>query len=69
MHDLTKKNVRFNWTAKEQASLDELKSRLTSQPVLILPDLSKPFEVQCNACGDCRGAVLLQEGHARAYES
>ena len=46
-----------------------LKEKLTSQPVLKLPDLSKPFEVQCVACGHCLGAVLLQEGHAIAYES
>ena len=47
-----------------------LKEKLTSQPVLKLPDLSKPFEIQCDACGDCcLGAVLLQEGHAIAYES
>ena len=30
---------------------------------------TKPFEVQCDACGHCLGAVLLQEGHAIAYES
>ncbi|MCO5569329.1 hypothetical protein L7F22_023041 [Adiantum nelumboides] len=50
-------------------SFDKLKQKLTSQPVLVLPDLSKSFEVQCDACGDCLGAVLLQEGHAIAYES
>ncbi|KAI5056167.1 hypothetical protein GOP47_0029688, partial [Adiantum capillus-veneris] len=42
-------------------------------PVLMLPDLSKPFEVKFevkyDACGDCLGAVLLQEGHTIAYES
>ena len=46
-----------------------LKQKLISQPVLILPDLSKTFEVQCDACGDCLGVVLLQEGYAIAYES
>ena len=69
LHDLTKKNVKYNWTAKEQEAFNKLKSKLTSQPVLILPDLSKPFEVQCDACGKCLGAFLLQEGHAIAYES
>ena len=29
----------------------------------------KPFEVNCDASGECLGAVLLQEGHAIAYES
>ncbi|MCO5598126.1 hypothetical protein L7F22_052218 [Adiantum nelumboides] len=43
--------------------------KLISQPVLALPDLSKPFEVQCDVCGDCLGALLLQEGHAIAYDS
>ena len=46
-----------------------LKEKLISQPISILPDLSKSFEVQCDACGHSFGAVLLQEGHAIAYES
>ncbi|MCO5549888.1 hypothetical protein L7F22_003362 [Adiantum nelumboides] len=69
LHDLTKKNVKYVWTEKRQQAFDTLKQKLISQPVLSLPDLSKPFEVQCDACGDCLGAVLLQEGHAIAYES
>ncbi|MCO5571737.1 hypothetical protein L7F22_025485 [Adiantum nelumboides] len=67
--DLTKKNVKYVWTEKRQQAFDTLKQKLISQPVLALPDLSKPFEVQCDACGDCLGAVLLQEEHAIAYES
>ncbi|MCO5575734.1 hypothetical protein L7F22_029537 [Adiantum nelumboides] len=69
LHDLTKKNIKYVWTEKRQQAFDTLKQKLISQPVLALPDLSKPFEVQCDACGDCLGAVLLQEGHAIAYES
>ncbi|MCO5606112.1 hypothetical protein L7F22_060299 [Adiantum nelumboides] len=69
LHDLTKKNVKYVWTEKRQQAFDTLKQKLITQPVLTLPDLSKPFEVQCDACGDCLGAVLLQEGHAIAYES
>ncbi|MCO5582345.1 hypothetical protein L7F22_036239 [Adiantum nelumboides] len=69
LHDLTKKNVKYVWTEKRQQAFDTLKQKLISQHVLALPNLSKPFEVQCDACGDCLGAVLLQEGHAIAYES
>ena len=68
LHDLTKKNIKYVWSSKENKAFETLKQKLTSQPVLILPDLSKPFEVQCDACGDCLGAVLLQEGHAIAYD-
>ncbi|MCO5567057.1 hypothetical protein L7F22_020742 [Adiantum nelumboides] len=69
LHDLTKKNVKYVWTEKRQQAFDTLKQKLISQPVLALPNLSKPFEVQCDACGDCLGAAFLQEGHAIAYES
>ena len=69
LHDLTKKNVKYEWTNKENKSFETLKENLISQPVLILPDLSKPFEVQCDAFGHYLGVVLLQEGHAIAYES
>ncbi|MCO5548793.1 hypothetical protein L7F22_002255 [Adiantum nelumboides] len=44
LHDLTKKNVMYVWTERKQEALDKLKQKLTSQPVLVLSDLSKPFE-------------------------
>ena len=69
LHDLTKKKVKFQWTAKENNAFLKLKEKLMSKPVLVLPDLTKPFEIECDACGECLEAVLLQEGHAIAYES
>ena len=69
MHDLTKKNVKFVWSKKENDTFEKLKSKLISEPVLVLPDLSKPFGIQCDVCGHSLGAVLLQEGNAIAYES
>ena len=62
LHDLTRKNAKYEWTKKENDSFETLKEKLISQPVLILPDLSKPFEVQCDACRQCLGAVLLSRG-------
>ena len=51
----------------EENAFQTLKSKLMTQPLLKFPDLSKPFEVHCDACGDNLGAVLLQEGHPIAY--
>ena len=39
------------------------------QPLLVLPDLKKPFKVHCDACKDSICDVLSQEGHPIAYES
>ena len=69
LHDLTKKKVKYQWTSLQQEPFDTLKEKLTSQLVLIFHDLSKPFEIHCDACGDCLGAIFLQDGHAIAYES
>ena len=35
----------------------------------MLLDLSKTFEVYCDACGDSLGTILSQEGHPMAYKS
>ena len=69
LHALQKKGVSFRWTAKEIAAFNVLKEKLTSDPVLILTDLSKSFVVQCDACGNSIGAVLMQNGRVVAYES
>ena len=68
MHNLTKNKVKFQWTSKENEAFNELKKRLMSGPLLVLPDLKKTFEVHCDALGDSLGVVLSQEGHPIAYE-
>lgn len=42
-------NKNFAWTKVEQLAFDALKRNLTSTPVLILPDMSLPFKVTCDA--------------------
>ena len=65
LHDFTKKNIKYQWTAKENESF----KKLMTKRVFVLPNLMKPFEVNCDASSECLGAMILQEGHAIAYES
>ncbi|XP_016185224.1 uncharacterized protein LOC107626845 [Arachis ipaensis] len=46
---LTRKEVPFVWTDECEESFKTLKERLTTAPVLILPDPEGPFEVFCDA--------------------
>ena len=53
----------------QQKAFTELKYRLYLAPVLALPDLQQPFEVETNASDYAIGAVLNQHGHLVAYHS
>ena len=58
----------FKWTTREQAAFEKLKEAVCSQPVLQLPDFTKPFEIHTDASDQAYGVVLFQ-GHPIAYES
>eukprot|EP01034_Spumella_vulgaris_P022164 gene22164-28272_t len=63
---LTKKGVDIQATWDEKihgAAFEALKIALTSAPILKIPDLSRPFKIQVDACrvGRGIGAILLQE--------
>ena len=60
LSDLLKKGTKFTWTqAAEEAFLD-LKSRLSTQPVLRPPDYSLPFCLTVDASDLAVGATLFQ---------
>jgi hypothetical protein len=69
MTALLAKKVEFKWTPACQKSFDTLKEKLTTTPVLILPDVHKPFSVYCDASYNGLGCVLMQEGRVVAYSS
>jgi hypothetical protein len=69
MTTLLAKKVEFKWTPACQESFETLKKKLTTSPVLILPDVHKPFSVYCDASYTGLGCVLMQEGRVVAYSS
>jgi len=71
LHNLTKEGVTFEWSDKAQKAFDGIKARLSSAPVLRMPDPSsdEPFRVVCDASLHGTGAVLLQGGQPCAYDS
>jgi hypothetical protein len=66
---LMEKGREFKWDEKCQKSFNQLKLRLMSPPMLVMPDLQKGFDIYCDACGQGLGSVLMQEGHVIAYAS
>jgi len=69
MTALLEKNANFVWSEKCQASFEEFKKRLTTAPVLVLPDLSKSFSIYCDVSRLGLGCVLMQGGRVVAYAS
>jgi hypothetical protein len=49
MTSLLEKDRPFKWTDQCHASFEELKKRLTTAPVLALPDVTKSFSIYCDA--------------------
>jgi hypothetical protein len=59
--NLTRKDAEWLWTERCQKAFDELRDRVTSEPVLAHPELDKQFELEVDASGFAVGAVLLQK--------
>lgn len=66
---LQKKEKRFEWTEKCEESFQLLKQKLTTTPILTIPDPNGHFIVITDALGEGVGAVLMQEGKVVAFES
>jgi hypothetical protein len=69
MTKLLEKNKAFKWTTECQSSFEELRKRLTLAPVLVLPDLTKKFDIYCDSSRQGLGCVLMQEGQVVCYAS
>ena len=69
MTELLEKDKEFKWTSACESSFQELKKRLTTAPVLVIPNMEKSFSIYCDASGQGLGCVLMQDGRVVAYAS
>jgi RNase H-like domain found in reverse transcriptase/Integrase zinc binding domain len=74
LNDLLKKDKKFVWSEECQESFDQLKKQFTEKPVLIMPDHSKPFQIQVDSLLFATGGILTQidtngDRHPCAYLS
>ena len=59
MTRLTQKEVKFEWNGLCEEAFQELKRRLTSAPILIVPKREQRYTVYCDASKDGLGSVLM----------
>ncbi|EEB95833.1 hypothetical protein MPER_05140, partial [Moniliophthora perniciosa FA553] len=62
LNDLTCKGKEFVWTDECQSAFDKLKRKFLEDPVLIIPDIEKPFLLETDASKFASGGVLRQKG-------
>ena len=60
LFDLTRNDSKWHWETNEQSAFDKLKQNVTSAPVLISPDSTKPFHIEADSSDFATGAVLSQ---------
>ena len=53
----------------QENAFNELKKKLTSAPLLVLPIFDKTFEIECDASGLGIDGVLMQDGKPLIYLS
>ena len=61
LFNLTKAKSIFKWSIEEKLVFDTLKDRITSAPILALPDNTTPYRIEADSSDFATGAVLSQQ--------
>ena len=69
MTRLIQKKVKFQWSNDCEKRFAVLKTRLTTAPILTLPEGSDVYVIYCDASRVGLGCVLIQRGKVIAYPS
>ena len=60
MNKLLQKDQPFIWDDAAQQAFDKMKKRFTEEPILMMPDQMRPFQIECDASKYASGIVLTQ---------
>jgi len=60
LFDLTRNDAKWKWGPEEISAFEKLKQNVTSAPVLISPDSTRPFRIEADSSDFATGAVLSQ---------
>ena len=69
MTRLSRKEVKFDFDGRCEKAFQELRRRLTTAPILIVPDRGQGYTVYCDASSAGLGCVLMQFRRVVAYGS
>ena len=67
--ELTKKNMKFDWTNKCQVAFDTLKNTLIERPILVFPDPNKDYHLFTDASKAMWSAILMQDQNTVTSDS
>jgi len=59
--DLTRSEQVWTWSGRKQAAFEDLKTVVTTAPVLVSPQESDPFQIEADSSDFATGAVLSQQ--------
>jgi len=61
LHNLVKKDKKWEWTEKEEKAFQELNEQFIKEPVLAAPDIDKKMRMEVDASDYATGGVLSME--------
>ena len=67
LHDMVKKDKKWEWTEKQEKAFKELKKQFTEKSVLAAPDIDKKMRMEVDASDYMTGEVLLMECKDRLW--
>jgi len=67
LHDMVKKDQKWNWTEKQEEVFRKLKERFTKKLVLVALDLDKKMRMEVDVSDYAIGEVLLMECEDRLW--